>query len=116
MTRRLLVLCALVGACHSPQPGYLPPGIQAALQVRDAILVLAPADVRGAVGDTIRFGAMLIVNGLSVSCAPTTWATSDSTVAAFHRPNLLQVSRPGVTEIRATCQEYVASTTGRFTP
>lgn len=76
-------------------------------------LVLAPMEPHGVVGDTIQMGAMYVVNGRSVSCAPT-WASLNPNVATITAAGLLVVRAPGSTTIRATCGRFTTGTTGRF--
>lgn len=109
----------LVGTCRAaPTPTPLPLPLRAALAAdQPAVqLVIAPVLPHGAVGDTLRFGAMLIVAGQSVSCAPVLWESLNPEVASITRDGLATVHRAGSATIRAICEGHLAGTTGTFGP
>lgn len=112
MIRSLLV--ALVAIACQPGHRYEPAPEPMHLAATGKYLVIAPWEPGGVVGDTIRMGANWIVDGRTVSCAPT-WESLNPEVASI-ADGLLTVHRAGSTTIRATCGDLTVGTTGSFGP
>lgn len=107
----VIVLSVLALACGKQQVSELHPVARFAAPQR--ALVLAPTNVVGFVGDTIRLGVMYVIDEQSISCAPVTWDTSNPEVASVVG-GLLTVHKEGSTTINASCGGLSIGTTGRF--
>lgn len=76
-------------------------------------LVVAPWEPHGVVGDTIRMGAHMVVEGQSRSCKPR-WESLNPEVATISEDGEIVVRREGSSTIRATCADLTVGTTGSF--